>query len=163
MPSPSSGTRGSTSRWRWSVRRTGSRPGRVTAAPHITGPVPMSGRHQPPSDLRDPVATMTSGGVRSFPQEWVRFTYFLSKISNIYLSIAKGPGQYYTNNNDATSPTAHYSKPQKMTERNLREFDQMTRGPDRASTRDRERPMSPGASSIKSSRLLGIHLGFDEK
>lgn len=153
------------------MRRTGSRPGRagprVTAAPPpITGPVPMSGPHQPPSDLRDPVAIVTSGGVRSSPQEWVCFTKVICVLKYpisilTYLSCAKGPGQYYTNNNDATSPTAHYSKPQKMTERNLREFDQMTGG-ERASTRDRERPMSPGASSIKSSRLLlGINIRFD--
>ena len=38
-----------------------------------------------------------------------------------------------------------------MTEKNLREFDRMTRD-GRESTR--ERPMSPGASSIKSSRSL---------
>ena len=43
--------------------------------------------------------------------------------------------------------------PQRMTERNLREFDKITRreggGPG-----DRDRPLSPGVSSIKSSRSL---------
>ena len=38
-----------------------------------------------------------------------------------------------------------------MTERNLREFDKMTRRP---GTAEKERPMSPGVSSIKSSRSL---------
>ena len=55
---------------------------------------------------------------------------------------------------DVSSPCARYSapQPQRMTEQNLREFDQLTRR-DRGSTRtDRDRPMSPGASSIKSSR-----------
>ena len=41
--------------------------------------------------------------------------------------------------------------PVRMTERNLREFDKMTRRP---GTGERERPMSPGVSSIKSSRSL---------
>ena len=60
----------------------------------------------------------------------------------------------YKNNiiNEIVDLFVFLSKPQKMTEKNLREFDQMTRG-DRSSTRERERPKSPGASSIKSSRL----------
>ena len=41
---------------------------------------------------------------------------------------------------------------QQMTEQNLREFDNITRR-GRSSTRENERPMSPGASSIKSSRF----------
>ena len=48
-----------------------------------------------------------------------------------------------------------------MTEQNLREFDKMTRA--RSSTRENERPMSPGVSSIKSSKYSETIFYIDKK
>ena len=48
-----------------------------------------------------------------------------------------------------------------MTEQNLREFDKMTRA--RSSIRENERPMSPGVSSIKSSKYSETMFYIDKK
>ena len=55
----------------------------------------------------------------------------------------------------------NFSSPQQMTEQNLREFDKMTRA--RSSIRENERPMSPGVSSIKSSKYSETMFYIDKK